>query len=114
MGIASDEILSLHPVQFQYKKDLDPSGAPQFGLVAEEVNDVDPNLVVRDAKNQVCSVRYEAVNAMLLNEFLKEHHTVEAQTTEIATLKEKAAKVESLEKRLNELEETVQLLARGK
>jgi hypothetical protein len=86
MGDASDVLLSLHPVKFQYKKDMDPKGTPQFGLVAEEVNEVDPDLVVRDANNQVYTVRYEAVNAMLLNEFLKQHHTVQEQKAQIATL----------------------------
>jgi trimeric autotransporter adhesin len=100
MGDSSDVILSLHPVKFQYKKDMDPKGTPQFGLVAEEVNQIDPDLVVRDGKNQIYTVRYEAVNAMLLNEFLKQHRTVQEQKTEITTL----------EKRLNELEEAVRSL----
>jgi uncharacterized coiled-coil protein SlyX len=62
-------------VTFQYKSD--PTGTAQFGLIAEEVAKVDPNLVVRDAEGEIYSVRYEAVNAMLLNEFLKEHRTVQ-------------------------------------
>jgi trimeric autotransporter adhesin len=62
---------------FRYKREIDPSGIPQFGLVAEEVENVNPDLVARDAQGKVFSVRYEAVNAMLLNEFLKEHRTVE-------------------------------------
>jgi len=110
MDDASDVILSLHPVTFRYKSDLDPQGIPQFGLVAEEVAKVDPSLVVRDDKNQSYTVRYQAVDAMLLNEFLKQHQTVEEQKTEIATLKEKAAKVELLEERLNNLAKTVQSL----
>jgi trimeric autotransporter adhesin len=60
-------------VTFRYKKDIDPEGIPQFGLVAEQVNKVDPDLVVRDDDGKPYTVRYEAVNAMLLNEFLKEH-----------------------------------------
>jgi hypothetical protein len=60
-------------VTFRYKRDLDPDGIPQFGLVAEEVEKVNPDLVVRDEDGNVTTVRYEAVNAMLLNEFLKEH-----------------------------------------
>jgi uncharacterized coiled-coil protein SlyX len=77
MDKASEALLSLQPVTFRYKKNIDPRGVPQFGLVAEEVEKVNPDLVVRDAKGKVFAVRYEAVNAMLLNEFLKEHHTVQ-------------------------------------
>ena len=73
MDKASEVILALKPVTFHYKKDIDPQGAPQFGLVAEDVANVNPDLVVRDAEGKVNTVRYEAVNAMLLNEFLKEH-----------------------------------------
>ena len=75
---ASEAILALQPVTFRYKKDLDPAGIPQFGLVAEQVEKVNPNLVARDEKGRPYSVRYEAVNAMLLNEFLKEHRKVES------------------------------------
>src|SRR5207244_5582961 len=74
MDQTSQAILGLKPVTFQYKSD--PSGAAQFGLIAEEVAEVNPDLVVRDAKGEIYSVRYEAVNAMLLNEFLKEHKKV--------------------------------------
>ena len=77
MGKASEALLSLRPVTFRYKKNIDPKGAPQFGLVAEEVEKVNPDLVVRDAEGKVFTVRYEAVNAMLLNEFLKEHKKIE-------------------------------------
>ena len=73
MDKASEAILALTPVTFHYKKEIDPSGISQFGLVAEEVEKVNPDLVVRDADGKPYSVRYEAVNAMLLNEFLKEH-----------------------------------------
>ena len=71
MDKASDAILALKPVTFHYKSD--GTGTPQFGLIAEEVADVNPDLVVRDEKGEIYTVRYEAVNAMLLNEFLKEH-----------------------------------------
>jgi len=77
MDDASDAILALKPVTFHYKKD--PNTIPQFGLVAEDVEAIDPDLVVRDKEGQANSVRYEAVNAMLLNEFLKEHRKVEEQ-----------------------------------
>jgi hypothetical protein len=86
MDKASEAILALKPVTFHYKKELDPEGVPQFGLVAEEVEKVNPDLVVRDAEGKVYSVRYDVVNAMLLNEFLKEHRTVQEQQKEIDAL----------------------------
>ena len=73
----SEAILALKPVTFRYKKELDPDKIPQFGLIAEEVEKVNPGLVARDEEGKIMSVRYEAVNAMLLNEFLKEHKKVE-------------------------------------
>ena len=79
MDKASEAILALQPVTFRYKKNFDPKGIPQFGLVAEEVEKVNPDLVARDAEGKPYTVRYEAVNAMLLNEFLKEHRTVQEQ-----------------------------------
>jgi Chaperone of endosialidase len=84
MDKASEAILALKPVSFRYKKELDPAGIPQFGLVAEQVEKVNPDLVGRDADGKAYTVRYEAVNAMLLNEFLKEHRKVEEQGTMIA------------------------------
>jgi hypothetical protein len=78
MDKASEAILALKPVTFRYKKELDPDGIPQFGLVAEEVEKVNPDLVARDNQGKPYTVRYEAVNAMLLNEFLKEHRKVES------------------------------------
>ena len=89
MGDASDVLLALRPVAFQYKRDIDPQGIPQFGLIAEEVDKVDPDLVARDDKHQIYTVRYEAVSAMLLNEFLKQHQKVEEQNQTIQDLKEK-------------------------
>jgi hypothetical protein len=77
MAKASEAILALKPVTFRYKEELDPDGVPQFGLIAEEVEKVNPDLVVRDEDGKVSTVRYEAVNAMLLNEFLKEHRMVQ-------------------------------------
>src|SRR5262249_19734869 len=76
MDKASEAILALQPVTFRYKKELDPDGIPQFGLVAEQVEKVNADLVARDDQGKPYTVRYEAVNAMLLNEFLKEHHQV--------------------------------------
>jgi hypothetical protein len=81
MGQASEAILALKPVTFHYKSDA--SGTPQFGLIAEEVAEVDPDLVVRDESGEIYTVRYEAVNAMLLNEFLKEHRKVEEQGSKV-------------------------------
>jgi hypothetical protein len=77
MDKASEAILALQPVTFHYKKELDPGGIPQFGLVAEQVDKVNPDLVARDEQGKPYTVRYEAVNAMLLNEFLKEHRKVQ-------------------------------------
>jgi hypothetical protein len=77
MDKTSEGILALKPVTFRYKQGIDPSRVTQFGLVAEEVEKVNPDLVVRDKEGKPYSVRYDAVNAMLLNEFLKEHETVQ-------------------------------------
>jgi hypothetical protein len=100
MNKASEAILALRPVTFRYKKSLDPEGIPQFGLVAEEVEKVAPNLILRDANGKPYTVRYEAVNAMLLNEFLKEHKTVQELKNEIAaltaTVKEQAAQIQKV------------------
>src|SRR5438034_2932099 len=87
MDKASEAVLALKPVAFRYKKEIDPAGIPQFGLVAEEVEKVNPDLVVRDKKGKSYTVRYDAVNAMLLNEFLKEHKRVEEQQATITELK---------------------------
>src|SRR5206468_4794485 len=87
MGKASETIFALKPVTFRYKKELDPKAVPQFGLVAEEVAKVNPNLVARDADGKIYTVRYEAVNAMLLNEFLKEHRRV--QTLEATVVQQR-------------------------
>jgi len=86
MDKTSEAILALKPVTFRYKHELDPDGIPQFGLVAEEVEKVNPDLVVRDTGGKVYTVRYEAINAMLLNEFLKEHKTVQEQGATISRL----------------------------
>jgi hypothetical protein len=93
MDQASKAILALKPVTFHYKKEIDPAGTSQFGLVAEDVEKVNPDLVVRDKEGKAYSVRYDAVNAMLLNEFLKEHATVQELKKEIAALKAGLQKV---------------------
>jgi uncharacterized coiled-coil protein SlyX len=91
MDKASEAVLALKPVTFRYKQEIDSKGTPQFGLVAEDVEKVNPDLVVRDAEGKVFTVRYEAVNAMLLNEFLKEHRKVEEQLATITELKSTVA-----------------------
>src|SRR4030095_7012018 len=85
MTSVSEAILALEPVTFHYKSDT--TDTPQFGLIAEEVAKVNADLVVRDDKGEIYTVRYDAVNAMLLNEFLKEHHKVEEEQKEIDALK---------------------------
>jgi hypothetical protein len=96
MEKASESILALKPVTFRYKKEIDPKGIPQFGLVAEQVEKVNPDLVVRDAEGKVFTIRYDAVNAMLLNEFLKEHCKVEEQEAAITKMKSASAKQEAI------------------
>ena len=90
MDSASEAILALKPVSFHYKSDK--TNAPQFGLIAEEVAAVNPDLVVRDKNGEIYTVRYDAVNAMLLNEFLREHRRVEQQQATIAQLQSTVAK----------------------
>ena len=89
MGDASDAILALKPVTFRYKQELDPVRIPQFGLIAEEVEKVNPELVTREADGKLYGVRYDAVNAMLLNEFLKEHRKVQKLETALAQQEKK-------------------------
>jgi hypothetical protein len=100
MDQASKAILALKPVTFRYKSAIDPQRIPQFGLVAEEVEKVNPDLVVHDREGKPYTVRYEAVNAMLLNEFLKEHSRLEQQQATITDLKSTVAhqqrKIEAL------------------
>jgi uncharacterized coiled-coil protein SlyX len=96
MDEASEAILALKPVTFRYKKEVDPKSIPQFGLVAEDVAKVNPDLVARDAQGELYTVRYEAVNAMLLNEFLKEHRKNKEQEVTIMQLKSTDAKQEAI------------------
>jgi hypothetical protein len=97
MDNASEQLFSLKPVTFLYNDEIDPAGISQFGLVAEDVEKVNPDLIVRDKNGKAYSVRYEQVNAMLLNEFLKEHRTVEAQQK----------KIDEQEKTMGELKSTL-------
>jgi septal ring factor EnvC (AmiA/AmiB activator) len=92
MDKASEAILALKPVTFRYKYEIDRKRIPQFGLVAEEVAKVNPDLVACDAKGEPYTVRYDAVNAMLLNEFIKEHHKVRQQEATIADLRSAMAR----------------------
>ena len=82
MDKSSEAILALKPVTFHYKSDT--TGTPQFGLIAEEVAEINPDLVVRDENGEIYTVRYDAVNAMLLNEFLREHRTVQELKSAVA------------------------------
>ena len=84
MERSSEALFALKPVTFRYKSEIDPQGISQFGLVAEDVEAINPDLVVRDKEGKVNTVRYEAVNAMLLNEFLKEHRKVEKLEATVA------------------------------
>ena len=108
MDKASEAILALKPVTFRYKHELDPDGIPQFGLVAEQVEKVNPDLVARDAEGKVFTVRYDEVNAMLLNEFIKEHRKVEELEAKLANqekdftarLKKQDAKIQQVNDKL--------------
>src|SRR6266480_2552501 len=91
MNKASEALFALKPVSFRYKQEIDPARSPDFGLIAEDVATVNPDLVARDEEGNIVTVRYQAVNAMLLNEFLKEHKKVEEQQANIAELKSTVA-----------------------
>ena len=95
MEDASETLYRLKPVTYRYKKEIDRNQALDYGLIAEEVAEVDPNLAIRNAKGEIETVRYNAINLMLLNEFLKEHRKVETLEDTVATLvttvKEQAA-----------------------
>jgi uncharacterized coiled-coil protein SlyX len=84
MDNASEALYRLKPVSYRYKKEIDPTQSLEYGLVAEDVANVNPNLAIRNGKGQIESVRYTAVNAMMLNEFLKEHRTVEDLKSTVA------------------------------
>ena len=113
MDKASETILELKPVTFHYKSDK--KNTPQFGLVAEEVAEVNPDLVVRDQNGEIYTVRYDAVNAMLLNEFLKEHRKAQQQQQEIDFLKAELREQRDLIQKVTqqiELRETARRVAR--
>jgi predicted RNase H-like nuclease (RuvC/YqgF family) len=104
MDKASEAVLALKPVTFRYKTEIDPAGIQQFGLVAEAVEAVNPDLVIRDKEGKAYSVRYDQVNAMLLNEFLKEHRKVEELESAVAQLmrrlKEQDSRIQKLSDQL--------------
>ncbi len=104
MNAASEALFGLQPVTFHYKESIDPVCRRQLGLVAEQVEKVDPDLVVRDKDGKPYSVRYDQVNAMLLNEFLKEHSTLQELKKEVAVLtarlKEQDSKIEKVSTQL--------------
>jgi hypothetical protein len=108
MDKASEALFALKPVTFRYKKEIDPAGMSQFGLVAEEVERVNPDLVARDKEHKPYSVRYDQVNAMLLNEFLKEHRNVEELKSTVAT---KLATMSDLKSTVAEQQQEIQALA---
>jgi Chaperone of endosialidase len=110
MDKTSEAILALKPVTFRYKEELDPDKIPQFGLVAEEVERVNPDLVVRDEDGKVMTVRYEAVNAMLLNVFLKEHQRA---LEEHRKVEEQRASIAQLKKQIEALTATVRKVSEG-
>jgi hypothetical protein len=115
MDKASEALLALKPVTFRYKKEIDPAGTSQFGLVAEEVEKVNPDLVVRDEKGKPYTVRYDQVNAMLLNEFLKAHEKMEQQQKQIdaltAQLKQQAVKIQKVGDKVELKQSTTQTVA---
>jgi hypothetical protein len=117
MEKASEVLFALRPVSFRYKKEFDAGRAPMFGLIAEEVEQVDPDLVSRNKKGEVETVRYEQINAMLLNEFLKEHKKVEKLESIVATLaatvKEQAAEIQKVSAQLRIGGSTPQIVANG-
>ena len=112
MDKASEAILALKPVTFRYKKEVDAERTSEFGLVAEQVEKVNPDLITRDPDGKAFTVRYEAVNAMLLNEFLKEHRKVEEQSRKIqeqdATIAQFKKEMQTIVARLKEQDSKIQ------
>jgi hypothetical protein len=108
MDDASESILKLAPVTFRYNPELDSAAVPQFGLIAEEVNDIDPNLVVKNKDGAIFTVRYEAINAMLLNEFLKDHRKLQNTA---ASLDQKQSELDALKAEMASLRKLVEQLS---
>jgi len=123
MDDASETLYRLKPVTYRYKKEIDRNQALDYGLIAEEVAEVDPNLAIRNAKGEIETVRYSAINVMLLNEFLKEHKAFVAEQEKVknleagmagllATVKEQATQIQKVSAQL-ELRKPIQTLARN-
>lgn len=112
MDNASELLYQLQPVTYRYKKDIDKNQGIDYGLIAEEVAKVDPKLASRDGKGQIESVRYTAINVMLLNEFLKEHRKVQEQAHEMrdqkAQIRELKNEMETVVARLKEQDSKIQ------
>ena len=114
MDNASEALYRLKPVTYRFKKEIDPMQSPDYGLVAEDVAQVDPNLAIRDGNGQIENVRYTAINAMLLNEFLKEHRKMEEQADTIAELKLTVAEQQNtFQSKLSEQEKQIADLVSG-
>jgi hypothetical protein len=117
MDKASEVLYRLKPVSYRFKKEIDASQNLDYGLVAEDVAELDPSLASRDGQGQVESVRYTAVNAMLLNEFLKEHQKVNTQQKQIdaltTQLKHQEARIQKISDQLAMTKATAQLAQRG-
>ena len=105
MDSASQGLFALKPVTFRYKKEIDQSQSLEYGLVAEQVAQVDPNLAIRDKNGQIDSVRYSAINAMLLNEFLKEHKAFVEEKRKVQRLE---AALDAVNQRLKEQEAKIE------
>jgi predicted ribosome quality control (RQC) complex YloA/Tae2 family protein len=110
MGTASQSLFSLEPVIFHYKKEIDPAAKSQLGLVAEDVEKVNPDLVVRDKEGKPYSVRYDQVNAMVLNEFLKEHQKVQELEAALARLENNfAARLKEQDAKIQKVSDSIEL-----
>jgi septal ring factor EnvC (AmiA/AmiB activator) len=108
MEQASETLFALKPVTFHYKKEIDPARALSFGLIAEDMAEVSPELITRDKEGKPETVRYDAVNAMLLNEFLKEHRAFVEQQAKVA---EQQQEIEALKKELREQRTLIQTVS---
>ena len=110
MDKASEALLALQPVTFRYRKEIDAKDTPQFGLIAEQVAEVNPALVIYDADGKPYTVRYDAVNAMLLNEFLKEHNAFVEQQRKV---QEQGATIAQLKRDSGEQQQQIERLTAG-
>jgi K+/H+ antiporter YhaU regulatory subunit KhtT len=102
MREASEALYSLKPISFRYKPEFDSDRAERFGLIAEEVEKINPNLVTRNERGEIMTVRYDSVNAMLLNEFLKEHRVVQDQEKEIRQLRTELKQQQALIEKISD------------